>query len=68
MKEIKIVRGFCEGDINCLKCGQAIHLYYNGGELDTLTCCGLRYSTEADEINLHIYEITSENPELRNSK
>lgn len=54
MEEIKRIEDFASGEINCLKCGKPIHLYFNGGELDGEECCGLLYETEHVRIDLVI--------------
>lgn len=33
--------------MSCSHCTRLFLLYYNGGELDTFTCCGNRYTLEA---------------------
>lgn len=45
---------FSDGDIEC-PCGEIVHLWYNGGELDRRTCrCGVSYWTEATMIVLRV--------------
>lgn len=56
MKEIKRVAGFSSGDFPCIRCGKAVTLYFNGGELDSSECCGLTYKTEATDYHLSILE------------
>lgn len=36
----------------CLRCGRAIELYFNGGELDSGDCCGLEYNLESDVVDV----------------
>lgn len=55
-KEIKRVENFDEGDVSCVKCGKVLHLYYNGGEMDEVRCCGLIYRTEIQKVDLVVYE------------
>ena len=56
MKEIARTENFSTGDTNCIRCGKILHLYFNGGELDTVECCGLVYKTEVQRIDLVVYE------------
>lgn len=41
------------GDISstCFGCGRAIHLFFNGGELDGMRCCGYEYRLELVRID-----------------
>ena len=55
-REIKRVPHFSDGDVECLRCGKTLHLYYNGGELDFVRCCGLVYRTEHVQTDLVIEE------------
>lgn len=57
-KEIKRVKGFDSGKFNCVTCNKALYLYWNGGELDDVECCGKLYRTEHHEIDLVIYDKT----------
>lgn len=50
----EIVPDFDSGDVQCRGCGRVIHLYFNGGELDTARCCGYLYRTEATGYQLVI--------------
>lgn len=55
-KIVNEIRGFESGDYKC-ECGEVVHLYWNGGELDEKECkCGKFYRTEHQEVNLVIYE------------
>ena len=58
--EVARVEGFEDGDTQCLRCGKTLHLYFNGGELDIKQCCGLTYRTEAQRIDLVVYESHAE--------
>jgi hypothetical protein len=57
--EIKRIENFESGDTNCIKCGKVLHLWFNGGELDSVECCGLQYKTEAQQIDLVVYDNAS---------
>lgn len=54
-KEVARVQNFEEGDFKCLRCGKPFHLFWNGGELDEVQCCGLRYRTECTQVDLVVY-------------
>lgn len=41
---------------DCRGCGKIITLKFNGGELDSSTCCGFIYTLEFPRIDLVIYE------------
>ena len=59
-KEIKRISNWDNGsggNVNCLKCGKLLTLYFNGGELDQLRCCGLVYYTIHTQIDLVIAEM-----------
>jgi hypothetical protein len=58
-REVQRVEGFTAGDIACLRCGKSVHLFFNGGELDSAECCGLVYRTEHVRIDLVIEEPAS---------
>lgn len=45
--EVHRVPDFLSGDTQCIRCGKTLHLYFNGGELDSRTCCGLEYAQES---------------------
>lgn len=34
-------------DVRCRLCGRLVRLWFNGGELDRQTCCGVSYALEA---------------------
>jgi hypothetical protein len=55
-REIARVEGFSCGRTPCIRCGKTLHLYYNGGELDSVECCGLTYKTETQRVDLVVYE------------
>jgi hypothetical protein len=55
-REIARVEHFDSGDTQCIRCGKTLHLYFNGGELDSVKCCGLTYMTETQRIDLVVYE------------
>lgn len=55
---IKRIENWSSGDINCLRCGEELHLFFNGGELDSVECCGLTYETQCQRIDLIISEET----------
>jgi hypothetical protein len=57
--EIARVQDFDSGDVQCVRCGKQLHLYLNGGELDSKECCGLMYATEYTGVDLVISEIES---------
>ena len=40
----------------CRRCEKEIDLYFNGGELDSTNCCGLRYSLDAPQIDFVVEE------------
>lgn len=57
MKEIR--RTTCEEQdptFPCIRCGKELHLYFNGGELDRVQCCGLSYFTEHTGLDLVVME------------
>ena len=56
LREFARVEGFESGDTQCLRCGKTLHLYFNGGELDSVECCGMTYKTEVIRIDLVVYE------------
>lgn len=45
-EEVQRVENWESGELQCLRCGATFRLYYNGGELDSHTCCGYTYRTE----------------------
>lgn len=51
------VEGWESGDLTCLQCGKAFSLYFNGGELDGHTCCGIAYHTESVRVDLVVTPI-----------
>lgn len=53
---IKIVVDDFPLKIECIECGKPFVLWFNGGELDSQSCCGLRYSLEHGEIFLTVSE------------
>lgn len=55
-KEVKRVKSFDSGAIDCIVCNKTLHLYWNGGELDNVECCGILYRTEHQETDLVIYD------------
>lgn len=56
MQEIIRVKNFSHGDVECIKCKNQLRLYFNGGELDQVECCGHVYATEHAAIDLVIYK------------
>lgn len=56
MREIHRVKDFDAESFPCLECGKPVRLYFNGGELDRETCCGLTYQTEHGPIDLVVYD------------
>ena len=56
-EEIKRIPDFGEGDIACMGCGRKLRLYFNGGELDEIVCCGYHYETVHTQIDLVIYRV-----------
>ena len=40
----------------CLRCGKAIKLWFNGGELDQRECCGLFYRLQSDRIDFVVHD------------
>ena len=40
---------------SCIVCGERVTLRFNGGELDSRSCCGMRYSLEAPRIDFVIH-------------
>lgn len=58
MEEVARTENFDAGDTPCIRCGNTLHLYYNGGELDSKECCGLIYRTEVQRVDLVVYEKT----------
>lgn len=58
MREVARTENFKAGDTACIRCGAALHLYFNGGELDSVQCCGLVYRTEVQRTDLVVYEKT----------
>ena len=44
--EVTRVKEFNEGKTECLVCRRVIRLYWNGGELDRVNCCGHTYRTQ----------------------
>ena len=55
--EIKRIENFSEGDFACIRCGKVMHFFWNGGELDWRTCCGLSYITEHVRVDLVVREL-----------
>jgi hypothetical protein len=45
------------GEVTCRGCGRLIHLWFNGGELDVVTCCGRRYRSEVIGYQLVIEQL-----------
>ncbi len=58
MREVARTENFDSGDTACIRCCKALHLYFNGGELDSKECCGLVYRTEVQRTDLVVYEKT----------
>lgn len=56
MELVKRIENWSSGTTKCVKCGGDIVLWFNGGELDTKECCGHKYSTEHQRIDLCIYK------------
>jgi len=42
--------------IKCLGCGETKTLWYNGGELDSLSCCGYDYDLESRGTDLVVWK------------
>jgi hypothetical protein len=57
-REVARVENFDSGATNCIRCGKALYLFFNGGELDSVECCGLTYCTEVQQTDLVVYETT----------
>lgn len=61
-------RPFSDGDVTC-PCGQTLHLYWNGGELDARLCdCGRYYATEHRETVLVVRRAPAEVIEARRQR
>lgn len=58
MREVARQENFDSGDTACICCGKTLHLYFNGGALDSKECCGLVYRTEVQRTDLVVYEKT----------
>lgn len=43
----------------CRRCGKAVTLWFNGGELDSADCCGLTYRLTSERIDLVICDYAS---------
>lgn len=54
--EIARTENFESGPTACIRCGKMLHLHFNGGELDSTSCCGLLYRTEVQRTDLVVYE------------
>lgn len=54
---VATIPDFKVGDIQCGGCGREIHLWYNGGELDSAICCGFKYQTKHIRADLVISRI-----------
>lgn len=56
-REVSRTEVACEShDTKCLKCGRAITLHFNGGELDARTCCNVQYELEHGPIYFVVTE------------
>lgn len=55
-EEVERVQNFAGGAVRCIGCGHYLYLYYNGGELDSATCCDYVYRTEIERVDLVIYK------------
>lgn len=42
--------------VTCPKCGKHHTLYFNGGELDKVECCGIVWCTEIKAVDLVMIE------------
>jgi len=60
--EIARIKNFESGDVNCIICGKVLHLYFNGGELDKVECCGLNYATQHVQTDLVVTSKADLNP------
>lgn len=51
--EIERIENVDEGayHTNCKGCGEDVTLYWNGGELDSKSCCGFTYSLQSRGID-----------------
>ena len=58
MEEVKRIEDWSDGEVTCLGCGKQVRLWFNGGELDRQDCCGYRYETRHEKINLVISKKT----------
>lgn len=56
MEEVRRLKDFHSGDVECVKCKREITLFWNGGELDRTDCCGYSYRTEHQGVDLVIYK------------
>ncbi len=56
MAEISRVENWTSGSVTCPRCGNTFTLYFNGGELDEVRCCGLKFYQEAIRYDLVISE------------
>lgn len=54
--EIERVEDFDFEPFACLRCGENLTLYPNGGEGDEVDCCGLHYQTEHVQTDLVVTE------------
>lgn len=50
------IEDFDSGDVACRECGRTLHLFWNGGELDAVECCGRTYRTEHVRVDLVVYQ------------
>lgn len=48
-------------DSVCRSCGKAIHLAWNGGELDHKVCCGYEYALEHGQVFFVVYKLVKPN-------
>ena len=55
-REIYRLKDWRKGELPCLRCGKAVMLWWNGGELDHTECCGLWYETEHVRVDLVVSE------------
>lgn len=44
----------------CIVCRQKVILYFNGGELDSQTCCNMKYSLEHKSIEFVVTALDKE--------
>lgn len=58
--EVKRIKNIPIGEYfktNCVECGKSIELYFNGGELDYVNCCGYDYSLEHVQIDFIVEKL-----------